>query len=138
MAHLRILGLLTLLLVLSDLERLTSVSDLSVLSGAGADDSGVDSAGDTVGQLVIGLGDDEAIVDLDGFDILFGRSVDHISNGKLLDALVLGDHAVAVGAVDRAGVSLVHLAAAVVSTLAGHFINSMDNFNQREESLVSS
>ena len=110
----------SLLLLLAGLEWLAGVPDLAVLSGARADDSGVDGAGDAVGQLVVGLGDDEVLVDLDSADILFGRGIDHVFDSEFLDAFILGNHSVAVGAVDGSGVALVHLASSVVSAFARH------------------
>ena len=91
-------------------------------AGSGTDDSGVDSAGDTVVLLDVDLGHVEVllVVRVVLLDISLGRGIDHVSHLESLDGLVLTDASSAVKASDDIGVSLVLLTASSVSSLSRH------------------
>ena len=104
-------------------EALGDGTALTVLDGAGADDTLVDGAGDAHAGLHVELGESEALV-VDGGvlgDVAGGRLIEHVADDEALDGLVLGGEAAAVGAVGGGGAATRVLGTAVISTLAGHF-----------------
>lgn len=81
----------------------------------------MDSAGHTVLELQVHLGDRVLSEDGSLGDITDGGGLDHVADGEALDGLVLGGAASAVGATHRLDVAAAILVAAVVRPLLDHF-----------------
>ena len=84
------------------------------------DDSPVDSAGNAVESLLVGLWKIVILIDGGVKDILSGGGIDHVLDHEPLDGLILWNKASAVHAVDCLLTASVHLATTTVSALLRH------------------
>ena len=94
----------------------------SVGSGSDSDDSGVDGAGDTVVQLVVGLW--QSVLGVDGGlgHVSDGGSLDDVADGHSLDGLVLRNGLGAVDTSDWLDVTSTLLVSTVGSSLFWHCV----------------
>jgi hypothetical protein len=101
---------------------LGELTALTVDDGTSTDNTLMDSASDAHTGLHVELGESEALViDSGGFsNIASGGSVEHVTDNKALNGLILGSEAAAVGAVSGGGTTTGVLGAAVISTLTSH------------------
>jgi len=90
--------------------------------GASAHVSGVNGAGDAVGDLHEDLGQVEVLLVecIVLLDVTLGGPVDDVTHLETFDSLVLSDTTTAVHATANVGVTLVLLSASVVSSLRWH------------------
>ena len=95
-------------------------SDSSVSSGSDSDNSGVDSTGDTVVQLVVQLWQSVFLVDRSFRQVSYGSGFNHVSDGDSLDGLVLWNTSGTVQTSDWLDVTSTLLVSTVGSSLFWH------------------
>lgn len=108
--------------VISESLSLRRGSDSSVGSRSDSDDSGVDSARNTVVQLVVQLWQSVLLVHRSFRQVSNGSGLNHVSDGHSLDGLVLRNTSSAVQASDWLDVTSTLLVSTVGSSLLWHFL----------------
>jgi len=84
---------------------------------------GVNGAGDAVVKLGVQFGQLIRLVEAGLRNVPDGSGLDDVANYELLDGLVLGDTASAVGAADRVYMATTVLGASTVPAFASHFVS---------------
>ena len=95
-------------------------SDLSCLNGSDSDNTGVDTARDTVDLLDEELWKSVLVVCRGFTNISLRRSIDNVADSETLDSLILGDTATAVSTAYGLDMTATVLGSSVISALNGH------------------
>ena len=93
----------------------------TVNSGTNTNNSGVDSARDTVVELDVQLGDSVFLIDGSFLKITDSSSFYHVTDSETLDGLILGDTTVTVDTTNNLVVATTVLVTSVISSFTGLF-----------------